>query len=111
MLVKNNGYKIYLVTDPLGAEILSHVPYDEVIVSKNTITNNYHFAASMKFIALEKMNLGDILIDGDAFFKKGRVYAEVEKCQADVLTALYEDEELLNRFDKNIRLIETVRKI
>lgn len=63
------GEKIVLYADKIGAEILSPIPYDEVIIIE-PLTDNIHFAANIKFAALEKMDLGDALIDGDIFLSK-----------------------------------------
>lgn len=87
------GHKIELYTDKLGAEILKLIPYDKVHIVENTITDNYHFAASIKFIALQNMSLDQILIDGDIFLEKRVVYELIQNADKDMLVSLYEPKE------------------
>lgn len=68
--IKDNGYDVTLYTDKIGADILSIINYDHIEIIENSITDDYNFAASIKFCALERMPLEDTLIDGIAFFKK-----------------------------------------
>lgn len=91
--IKRNGYDVELYTDEIGAQFLSIINYDKVHIIENTITNNYNFAASFKFCALQQMPLDDILVDGDAFFTKGKVYGIIEGCKSDFLCSLYEPQE------------------
>lgn len=84
------GHTIELYTDALGAEILKPIPYDKVHIVDNDITKNYHFAASIKFKALQNMPLDQILIDGDIFLEKSIVYNIIEKLSDDVVVSLYE---------------------
>ena len=84
------GHTIELYTDALGAEILKPIPYDKVHIVDNDITKNYHFAASIKFKALQNMSLDQILIDGDIFLEKSIVYNIIEKLSDDVIVSLYE---------------------
>lgn len=84
------GHTIELYTDALGAEILKPIPYDKVHIVDNDITKNYHFAASIKFKALQNMPLDQILIDGDIFLEKSIVYNIIEKLSDDVIVSLYE---------------------
>jgi hypothetical protein len=53
----------------LGAEMLSFIPYDNVIIVDMENTSP-HFAASIKFKALELIEPDDVLIDGDLFLTK-----------------------------------------
>lgn len=85
-----NGYEVTLYADKEGAELLSVIPYDKVVIVDNYITDNWHFAASMKFVALEQMPLGDVLIDGDMFLTKGRIYAEIASSTADLTCSFFE---------------------
>lgn len=50
-LIHKNGYEIDLYTDDIGKELFDQIPYDNVYVINNRISN-YHFAASFKFEAL-----------------------------------------------------------
>lgn len=84
------GHTIELYTDILGAEILKSIPYDKVHIVENDITQNYHFAASIKFKALQSMSLDQILIDGDIFLEKSIVYDIINNASNDVVVSLYE---------------------
>ena len=53
-LIHKNGYEIDLYTDDIGKEFFDQIPYDNVYVLNNRISN-YHFAASFKFEALQHM--------------------------------------------------------
>lgn len=88
--IHKHGYKIVLYTDSIGAEIFAPIPYDNVIILENTITDNYHFAASFKFMALQNMSLEQILIDGDIFLHKPQVYKQIEKDNGDMLVSMFE---------------------
>lgn len=110
MSIKRNGYKITLYTDKIGAELLADIPYDDVVIIDNTITDNYHFAASIKFCALEKMPLGDILVDGDAFFNKGKVYGIIESCKSDFLCSMYEDKNFIHNSVTNSKELTDIMK-
>lgn len=84
------GHTIELYTDLLGSEILKPIPYDKVHIVENDITNNYHFAASIKFKALQKMSLDQILIDGDIFLEKSIVFELLKNLNKDIVVSLYE---------------------
>lgn len=84
------GHKIELYTDILGAEILKPIPYDKVHIVENTITKNHHFAASIKFIALQNMSLDQILIDGDIFLEKRIVFEILKNLNKDIIVSMYE---------------------
>lgn len=62
------GCRIVLYADPVGAEILNHIPYDEVHVL-NDFHSDARFAASIKFEAIKHMTKNDVLIDGDLFIQ------------------------------------------
>jgi len=61
--------RVVLYADPQGAEILNHIPYNEVRVLKD-FQSNIDFAAAIKFEAIKHMTQNDILIDGDLFIQK-----------------------------------------
>ena len=65
--VKSFGEKIILYTDEKGAELLSFIPYDEVIIINGLEGESIHCAAQLKFEALKLYQDGDVLIDGDLF--------------------------------------------
>lgn len=94
------GHTITLYTDEKGYEILKPVPYDKVIVIDNTITNNKHFAASMKFEALQRMSLDEIIIDGDIFLEKPKVFDIIKNNESDLLVSLFEPQALIININK-----------
>ena len=67
--VKRLGEKIHLYADDYGRELLDFLPYDKI--DSLDIPANFptDFWAAGKFFALQKMQLGDIHIDGDVFLK------------------------------------------
>jgi hypothetical protein len=72
LYAKKSGFTIYLHTDEKGARLLSHCPYDKIIVDLKA--EDFPLAdilyAAPKLKILEKYPLGTIHIDGDVFFKK-----------------------------------------
>jgi hypothetical protein len=108
--VHRNGYKIVLYTDVIGAELFSPIPYDEIVILENTITDNYHFAASFKFVALEHMPLEQVLIDGDIFLYKSQVYGIIETDSGDVIVSMFEPKQYIEadkeRCSKTFTLIK-----
>jgi len=89
-LVHKFGHKIVLYTDQKGYDILNVIPYDDIIIVENTITDNHHFAASIKFEALKRMSLGDTLIDGDIFLHRQAIYNIIKTSTPDVLVSFFE---------------------
>lgn len=90
IIIKDNGYDVTLYTDKIGADILSIINYDHIEIIENSITDDYNFAASIKFCALERMPLEDTLIDGDCFFQKGKIYGIIEGARTDFLCTTFE---------------------
>ena len=108
--VHKHGYEIDLYTDKDGSELFKPIPYDNVYVLENTITNNYHFAASFKFMALGKMPLDSVLIDGDIFLHKPKVYSIIKQNKSDILVSMFEPKKYIavNR-DRNIKMLELIK--
>lgn len=77
--VHNLNHKIVLFADEIGAELLSCIPYDEVIIVPNLENESVHFAAQLKFYALEHSDLGDCIIDGDLFIRSDKVLPILNK--------------------------------
>lgn len=98
------GHTIELYTDALGAQILEPIPYDKVHIVENDITKNWHFAASIKFKALQNMSLDQILIDGDIFLEKRLAYDIIEKLDSDIVVSLYEPKDRIFRKEAIIDL-------
>ena len=87
--VKKFGHNIILYTDTKGKELLSFIPYDDIIVLKD-IEHNKHFAAQFKFKALEHYQYGDVLIDGDCFLRKEEAFKKVADDKYDVIYSFFE---------------------
>lgn len=110
--IHKHNHKIVLYTDSIGENILKIIPYDEIIVIDNTITQNYHFAASIKFEALQRMTLDQILIDGDIFLQKPKVFDCIENSKADMLVTLFEPRDrIINRHNELAILFNTLKEI
>lgn len=90
-LIHKFGYKITLYADKDGADLLSFIDYDNVIVLDVPENNSIHFAAMIKFMALKKMTLNDVLIDGDIFLRKQEIYDIIEYKKDDVVYSVFEE--------------------
>ena len=88
--VKQFGHSIRLFADKKGAELLSFIPYDEVIILDTLDNQNINFAAQTKFEALQKMNIDEILIDGDLFIRKAEAFEMIDSINTDVLYSFFE---------------------
>jgi len=110
-LIHRHHHKIHLYTDPIGARILQPINYDKITILKdNTITSNYHFAASFKFEALRRMSLSDTLIDGDIFLHKKLVYDILRDSKEDVIVSFFENKEYIDTFkDRNKRMFDMLK--
>jgi hypothetical protein len=91
--------KIVLFADKRGAELLSFIPYDEVHIVDNMDEQSLHFAAQIKFYALEHSDLGDAIIDGDLFIRKEVANSIVKNSTADVVYSFFEPHEYTVRLD------------
>ena len=87
--IHNLGYKIILFTDTIGAELLSCIPYDDIILVPNLESESIHFAAQLKFYALQHSELGDCLIDGDLFIRKSTIVPKLYQ-KVDCIYCLFE---------------------
>lgn len=85
------GYKITLYSDKVGLELLNIIPYDNFIEIPIPENYNKHFAASIKFFALQKMDINDILIDGDAMLELYRVFNVLKLNNADIIVSFFEN--------------------
>lgn len=77
--IRKLNQKIELYTDKFGAEILSFLPYDKIHIIEGLEDESVHFAAQIKFHALKKCELNDILIDGDTFIYQDRMIKYIEE--------------------------------
>lgn len=94
LFAKKFGYKVKLFTDNRGKELLSVLPYDEIIVLNNTDTTP-HFAASFKFYALQQCSLDDVLIDGDIILDSKIPYNIIETSTEDFVYSFSEPNEYI----------------
>ena len=95
--IHHHNEKIVLYTDKVGAELLSFLPYDEVHIVENMNNNSIHFAAQIKFEALKRMELGDILIDGDLYLRTNEVIQYVKGLNEDIVYSFFEPHEITLR--------------
>ena len=83
---KQMGAEVALHTDTLGAEMLSFIPYDEVIIDLDNIPERItRFWAYGKLYATKQEPLGSVHIDGDVFLKNPSL-AEYFCANHDLLT-------------------------
>lgn len=83
---KQMGAEVALHTDTLGAEMLSFIPYDEVIIDLDNIPEHItRFWAYGKLYATKQEPLGSVHIDGDVFLKNPSL-AEYFCANHDLLT-------------------------
>lgn len=66
---KRLGEQINLYADDYGRELLDFLPYDNVYTLEVSSDIPTDFWAAGKFSAYQKMQLGDVHIDGDVFLK------------------------------------------
>jgi hypothetical protein len=90
--IHKHNEKIVLYTDKRGAELLSILPYDDIIIIDNDELQNISisFPAQMKFYALKNCDLGDILIDGDLFLWKPTSVQMITDSTEDIVYSFFE---------------------
>lgn len=93
--IKKFGHQIKLYTDRFGAELLSFLHYDDVIIIDGIDDDSIGFAAQLKFYALKNCNNGEILIDGDILLHKDKVYELLESKTEDVTYSYFEKNEYI----------------
>ena len=109
------GCRIVLYADPAGAEILSHIPYDEVHVL-NDFHSDARFAASIKFEAIKHMTKDDVLIDGDLFIQKPECIKIIESYDKyDFIYSFFEPNQFImgpkrERADRYEKLVNQLAK-
>lgn len=104
------GHKITLYADEVAAEIFSHIPYDKVVIINNTITDDWHLAASIKFCALQHMPLDTIHIDGDIILHKPAIYEQIKNSTADITVSFFEPKDYVKN-NVNPFIFETCRNL
>ena len=100
-LIHSHGHTIDLYTDEVGRELFSDIPYDNVYIIENRI-DNHHFAASFKFEVLQRLNLDEILIDGDILLRKPEIYRFIDRKNPDVLVSFFEPHSYLSNYSEGI---------
>lgn len=90
--IKKFGHSIKLFTDKFGVELLGYIPYDEIVIFDDLEDENINFAAQIKFKALEKMELDEILIDGDLFIQNSYGFNHINSLGCDVVYSFDEPE-------------------
>ena len=90
--MKKSGNKIKLYADEYGAELLKFIGYDDIITIPGLDNESIHFAAQIKFEALKRMDLNDMLIDGDLFVRSPAAFNIIHKLQQenDFVYSFYE---------------------
>ena len=89
------GERIILYADAQGAELLSFIPYDQVIIINNLENESVHCAAQIKFEALKQYQDGDVIIDGDLFIQNSKSLDFIRNYDGDVLYSFFEPFEYL----------------
>lgn len=106
------GQKIKLFTDDKGAKLFDFIPYDEVIILKDFATDDPRLAANIKFEALKRCSLDDILIDGDLFIRTKEAFDVIQSKKEDLVCSFIEPQsfwkdyqvgEILNYFNNNFK--------
>lgn len=99
---KQLGAEVVLHTDTRGAELLSAIPYDEVIIDLNDIEERItRFWAYGKLVATKNEPIESIHIDGDVFLTLQALVPALEQ-NCDLLVQSEEDASW--RFDQSYQL-------
>lgn len=101
------GERIILYADEKGAELLSFIPYDEVIIIKDLENESIHCAAQLKFEALKQYQDGDVIIDGDLFIQNSKSLDFIRNYDGDVLYSFFEPFEYL-LYNLNIQIFSGI---
>lgn len=101
------GERIILYADEKGAELLSFIPYDEVIIIKDLENESVHCAAQLKFEALKQYQDGDVIIDGDLFIQNSKSLDIIRNYDGDVLYSFFEPFEYL-LYNLNIQIFSGI---
>lgn len=98
------GGKINLYADGMGRDMLDFLPYDNIYELKVPVHIPVCTWACGKFLALEKMELGDVHIDGDVFLKSNKL---LELCSDNsydmVVQSIENDKTTLKKYYSNVR--------
>ena len=108
--IKSNGHSIRLFADKLGAELLSFIPYDEVVIVDVPKDLSVHFAAQIKFEALKRMRLDECLIDGDLFIRRPEAFERISSLDVDFVYSFYEPNTFILNTDLQISKYKYMRE-
>lgn len=107
-----SNQKIKLFTDEKGAKLFDFIPYDKVNIIKEFSTNDPRLAANIKFEALKRCTLNDVIIDGDLFLRTEKVFDTINDKKEDLVCSFIEPQsfwkdkqvgEILDYFNKNFK--------
>lgn len=104
--IKHLGGKINLYADGFGRDMLGFLPYDNIYELNVPVYIPTCTWACGKFLALEKMPLGDVHIDGDVFLKSDKL---IELCSDNsydmVVQSIENDKTTLKKYYSSIRAL------
>ena len=100
--------KIVLYADKQGARLLSCIPYDEVHIIDGLDEESIHFAAQIKFEALKRCDLGDVIIDGDLFLRKKEAIDYVKTITEDVAYSFFEPYKYVLRNEHVLEIMDNL---
>lgn len=106
--IRKYGEKIVLYTDKQGARLLSHIPYDDVYIIDGLDNESIHFAAQIKFEALKRCDLGDVIIDGDLFLRKKEAIDYIKNITEDVSYSFYEPYKYVLKDERSLDIMDNL---
>ena len=116
VFLKHLGQKTCLMADKAGADLLSFIDYDKVVILEELDRDNlnFFFSAMPKFYALQRMSLDDVLIDYDLFIYKPKTLELLANKDCDMIYSFYEGSEMPNysepSINKHNKCLEKLRK-
>ncbi len=109
--VKACGQKIVLYTDEFGKHLFDFLPYDEIIILDEPKIQNISFAAQYKFEALKRMDLCDVLIDGDIIIRNKKAYDVILDYKDDAIYTFYEPNSFTMHNERMFTLLDQLKGI
>ena len=91
--IHKRGHTITLYADSKGIDLLSFIPYDNIVKIDIESDESKHFAAQIKFKALERMSSQDVLIDGDIFIETSDIFDLIKVNEPDLMYSFDESNE------------------
>ena len=93
--IHKHGHTITLYADSKGIDLLSFIPYDNVVKIDIESDESKHFAAQIKFKALKNMSSQDVLIDGDIFIETSDIFDLIKVNEPDLMYSFDESNETI----------------